>query len=913
MGVTGSTLPMVRQIDLKDPNLIALNSLLQHNIWQQIVALSGGSGNINLASPVIAPDFQNPSQLQVPSNPQSLLTLNAALQLFSPANIRQALTSGVFSTSSTSAVSVQPLPSGGTGSTPTPPTPGMYQQPTNIICLGDSLTVGYPGEPPNSYPGQMAERLATPVTNLGQDGAQSSNVIATQLPQAISLYDPLRLNIALLLIGRNDLAGGVSVATLETNVTSIVTSLHATGTSVQNPFVVIVCTIVPSGLAGQPPSFQANRVTYNNWVLAGSSGADQACNGGNDPLYADLTVSPYSTFSSVYFDPSDHVHLTKAGYAVLAINMAACALNFMGPPAPLPIDPFGAVLTGSFARDISYFPYINVYDFGVLSTASAAINSQGIIAACATAQKLGLPVVFPENSYNITKINLLAYNGYQQYPLTLMSLANDKNSNGHGTRLICDSTGTSWLRAAINVVAPNSGNTAPDWSQQLHGLRLQGIYLDQVSGISGGSLSGIWLGHVWDFTVQDCGAITPPASGYWNCGIETWSCTASVINRFRALNCASGIALNGGVGATGLPTVSSSIMVVQPDCENCTSAGITTQFSQDCKIIGGYLINNAVGFYGNGPRCSLDKVYFGSNTADVNMLSATAPYGGTVNPDAQTFTDCYFSANVNVNHSAGTSFVVCKWGGGSSLTIASTASATNLLQQNSFPSSFTDAGVATYIASALIGTVNPNSGGGTPGITGQFIYDATHSVLYMCTTSGVAGTAVWTAMPGAGGSGITSLNTLTGPALNITNGGGLGISAGGTSIQLTVTGPVASTTYSPTWADLASAATITPGTVNAAYSVFGKWCYIRIDAASVAVSVTNCNVITITLPVTAKNSGGAILHGGGYGLQSVATGFALAGFMIFNGGGTQIQIAGPAAFASGSSYGVFIEMVYETT
>ena len=44
----------------------------------------------------------------------------------------------------------------------------------------------------------------------------------------------------------------------------------------------------------------------------------------------------------------------------------------------------------------------------------------------------------------------------------------------------------------------------------------------------------------------------------------------------------------------------------------------------------------------------------------------------------------------------------------------------------------------------LLNAGDPNSGSGLGALVGWFCYDLTHTNLYVCTTQGAAGTAVWT-------------------------------------------------------------------------------------------------------------------------------------------------------------------------
>lgn len=195
----------------------------------------------------------------------------------------------------------------------------------NMAALGDSLTVGFPVDPAGAYPTQLGAFLGLTIANLGINGEQSAGVLATEVPTAIGLFVPGVTNIALVEIGRNDLAGGPgNLGTLQANVIAIVAALQGAGYSV------IVLTMTPSNFAGQPASFPADRDTYNAWLLAGSSGANAVCNSGEDPLLA-------NTADLTYYQ-ADQLHMTTPGYGVVAndalpiVRGFIVTANFQQPP-----------------------------------------------------------------------------------------------------------------------------------------------------------------------------------------------------------------------------------------------------------------------------------------------------------------------------------------------------------------------------------------------------------------------------------------------------------------------------------------------------------------------------------------------------------------------------------------------------
>lgn len=779
--------------------------------------------------------------------------------------------------------------------------PGTAQFPTNIVTDGDSLTVGYPGGVPNSYPGQLAERLGQEVTNIGVDGATTADVIATHIAQADALYDPNMKNFYILGIGTNDLLNSVGTSTVQTNIASIITGRRAVG------YTVIVLTITPSNYATAPGGYQAARTVINNWLAAGSTTADLVCDVGSDPFISDPNDTTFYT--------GDKLHMTTAGYAVVAINVTAAVQRINGSAwGYQPIDPFGTRLSGSYARDPSYKDFVNVYDFGALSTASAAINTTAITNAIAAAATLGLPVVFPEAAYTINKLNV--YTASSTKPVVLISRA--YNAGHYGTELTCTGSGTSWLLAAVNAVIPNGSNTAANFSgSAIPGLYFKGLYIKQVHG-TGNGISGFWLANQTRFVVEDCGVVAPTGGDQFRCGIETWACTVSDIVRFTADVCSVGIALNGAVADTTLGGVSKYINVIDPLCHGCLNAGISFQFTNWSNVYGGFMSTNAVGVYGNGVGNNVHGLSFTGNTVDVDMLTATAPYGGSVAPNFSYFEACEFTGPVRFKDVDSGVIAFNKFDTGATLSIDSNCTLTRIDQHNSFPATFTDAGANTYGNSYVQAAGAPT---GSIGVKGQIYRNTTTGDLWMCTTGGAAGTAVWTIFPGsavssvtASGSGITASPT-TGAVIVANTGvtsnvAGAGISVSGATGAVTVAQSWGTWTgYTPTVAT-GGAGTSTGSNKTAAYLLAGKLVYVRMYA-SVAQTVADTTNFLFSLPVAPKNTAS------GYQTQSLAVsclngglGIACVGVVI-DVGNFGVAPGNGANFLNGQTYVIAITGVYE--
>jgi acyl-CoA thioesterase-1 len=100
------------------------------------------------------------------------------------------------------------------------------------VALGDSYTVGTAVDPTLSWPSQLVAALAAPagsgtrlalVENLGVNGCTSGDLIRDQLPE----LDRLQPEFVSLLVGVNDVVGGVPVTTYAANLQRIFAALLA--------------------------------------------------------------------------------------------------------------------------------------------------------------------------------------------------------------------------------------------------------------------------------------------------------------------------------------------------------------------------------------------------------------------------------------------------------------------------------------------------------------------------------------------------------------------------------------------------------------------------------------------------------------------------------------------------------------
>lgn len=194
-----------------------------------------------------------------------------------------------------------------------------------MVFHGDSLTFGVGSTGGLNYPAQTIALMPPyfSATNLGVSGQTITQMITT----GVNNVDPLFGNNFRRMIGwggTNDLAiGGDSAATLYANMVTYATARKAAG------WKVILIGILPRG-AGAGGSFETRRTSVNASLRADFSSATAFTNIRTGAAYADYFIDIEGDAdlgqSGDELNPTfytDEIHLTNAGYAIIA----AYALN----------------------------------------------------------------------------------------------------------------------------------------------------------------------------------------------------------------------------------------------------------------------------------------------------------------------------------------------------------------------------------------------------------------------------------------------------------------------------------------------------------------------------------------------------------------------------------------------------------
>ena len=145
------------------------------------------------------------------------------------------------------------------------------------VALGDSYTIGTSVMPAERWPEQLVAAVGPPaaprlelVANLGVNGYTSADLIREELPA----LDRLRPELVSVLIGVNDVVGGVPPATYEANLQRILRALL--GRLAPGRFFTVTIpdyTVTPAGADYGDPRRQHDGIVAVNETMARLAGA----------------------------------------------------------------------------------------------------------------------------------------------------------------------------------------------------------------------------------------------------------------------------------------------------------------------------------------------------------------------------------------------------------------------------------------------------------------------------------------------------------------------------------------------------------------------------------------------------------------------------------------------------------------
>lgn len=101
--------------------------------------------------------------------------------------------------------------------------PNMDSQGDNVICFGNSITLGYGAEPGEDYPTILSKLINMPVINAGVDGDTSTGGLG-RIEQDVLEKKPL---LVIVEVGGNDFLKKIPMDKTISNVKEIVDKIHA--------------------------------------------------------------------------------------------------------------------------------------------------------------------------------------------------------------------------------------------------------------------------------------------------------------------------------------------------------------------------------------------------------------------------------------------------------------------------------------------------------------------------------------------------------------------------------------------------------------------------------------------------------------------------------------------------------------
>lgn len=181
---------------------------------------------------------------------------------------------------------------------------GSVPYKNRLVTLGDSLSDGE--APTNAYVGELMPIL--PTTHIMPRGVagETSAQIAARVQKDVVLHRP---DVAVVLMGTNSIGQGVSVASVQADITSVINACAAAAIDV------VLMTLPPFGNNATYAPNEANRVALNDWIKTRSVAAVLDTN----PLL--WNPADHSKINPGY-DYGDGLHLNPTGEQILAQAIA---------------------------------------------------------------------------------------------------------------------------------------------------------------------------------------------------------------------------------------------------------------------------------------------------------------------------------------------------------------------------------------------------------------------------------------------------------------------------------------------------------------------------------------------------------------------------------------------------------------
>lgn len=185
------------------------------------------------------------------------------------------------------------------------------------LALGDSITDGSGKNPP--YPEYLGELTTMPTTNGGYTGYGSGQLLSLWN----STYASGAFTFVSLLMGVNDVYGGVAAQTVKDNIEDIALSAIAEGAKA-----VYIFTLTPCGeYDGWTETMQSKVEDVNDWILNTASTLNPKIHAIN--IYATLEDTETPTYLADAYDSGDHLHPNQAFTDLMASELSDEYTSFM--------------------------------------------------------------------------------------------------------------------------------------------------------------------------------------------------------------------------------------------------------------------------------------------------------------------------------------------------------------------------------------------------------------------------------------------------------------------------------------------------------------------------------------------------------------------------------------------------------